>query len=83
MQVRLYALGLKGLGYNVTKGSVVYLEEEDFDVVTVDDESLQNAKASAECVITNVLNGKFDPLTEEFCDVCDYQTICVWKKGKK
>ncbi len=80
LQVRLYALGLRGLGYKVGKGSVAYLGEGEIDPVCVDEKSLDMAKRYAEQILDNLEQQKYDPTPGEFCENCDYKAICKWYK---
>jgi len=82
LQVRLYSLGLKNLGYEVTKGSVVYLNEGKMDMVDVDSTDLGKAKQSAEQILSNLQCHKYDAMPGEFCGVCDYKRICRWRIEK-
>ncbi len=81
LQVRLYALGLRGLGYRVSKGSVAYLGEGKIDPIDVDEVSLNMAKAQAEQILDNILEMKYDPTPGDFCENCDYRDICKWYKN--
>ena len=80
LQVRLYALGLKGLGVKVRKGSVVYLTEGKLDPVEVDKTYLDRAKKRAEQILCNLHNQKYNPDPGDFCKICDYRGICKWSK---
>jgi len=80
LQVRLYALGLNGLGYRVGKGSVVYLSEGEINSIDVDKENLNRAKKYAEDIISKIQDQKYDPNPGEFCESCDYRDICKWAK---
>jgi DNA helicase-2/ATP-dependent DNA helicase PcrA len=79
-QVRLYAVGLRKLGRNVGKGSIVYLESEDVEKVPVDvaDERLKQAEGKAADAIKELLDKRFDPTPGEACGRCDQQGICRW-----
>ena len=81
LQVHLYALGLKGLGYKVGKGSVVYLNEGRIDPIDVSEDALANARKFAENILDNIHNQKYDPTPGEFCENCDYRNICKWYKA--
>lgn len=83
LQVRLYSLGLKNLGFDVIKGSVVYLDDGKIDQVNVDPTSLDKAKDDAEQILSNLQYHIYDAKQGEFCDVCDYQHICKWETNEK
>lgn len=80
LQVKLYALGLKGLGFKVERGSVVYLDESELHNVEVDEESLGDAKKQAEQILLNLRNQSYDAKLGDFCENCDYKKICRWEK---
>ena len=79
-QVRLYALGLRALGFNVKKGSAVYLSEGKLDKIGVEEKDLQIAKYNAEKIIENINKQKYNATPGEFCDICDFKNICRWRK---
>jgi len=77
-QVKLYALGLEGFGFNVKKGSCAYLEEGNIDLVNVDENELLAAKQKAEKTIGTINNQKCGAKPGEFCAICDFSNICKW-----
>ena len=81
LQVKLYALGLGKLGYNVRKGSAVYLSEGVMEHIDVDNKSLNYAKTYAEQILTDIRNQKYEPKLGNFCEECDYRNICKWAKS--
>ena len=81
LQVKLYALGLGKLGYNVRKGSAVYLSEGVMEHIDVDKKSLNYAKTYAEQILTDIRNQKYEPKLGNFCEDCDYRNICKWAKS--
>ena len=83
LQVQLYALGLIGLGHNVGKGSVAYLQEGDIHSIDVSDDALKKAKEYAGKILDNIHKQKYDPTPGEFCENCDYRDICKWYQAKK
>ncbi len=80
LQVRLYALGLKGLGYNVGKGSVAYLQDGEIKDIEVDENALSDARKLTEGILDRIQNQEYTPTPGEFCEVCDYRQICKWAK---
>ncbi|AGB05080.1 DNA/RNA helicase, superfamily I [Aciduliprofundum sp. MAR08-339] len=81
LQVRLYALGLKGLGYNVGRGSVVYLGEGEIDEIDVSQDTLRNAKIYTENLLSQIQNQNYNPNPGDFCENCDYRDICKFRMG--
>jgi DNA helicase-2/ATP-dependent DNA helicase PcrA len=77
-QVRLYALGLRGLGRYVTAGSIAYLEGPDVRPVEVTDESLSQTTAQAEDTIASILSRRFEPRSGGHCGSCDQGPLCRW-----
>lgn len=81
LQVRLYALGLRNTGRNVTRGSVAYLEKTTrLDTVTMEEAQLGEARDTAEKVINNIKEGCFEAKPGQFCKECDYNRICRWAR---
>jgi len=81
LQVRLYALGLRNMGRDVTRGSVAYLEKTArVDTVTLEEERLMEARGTAEKVINNIKEGCFEANPGQFCKDCDYNRICRWAR---
>ena len=79
----MYALGLKSLGFNVKRGSVVYLDETETNYVNVDEKSLIEAKKIAGEILSNLRKQKYEPTEGDFCKICDYRNICKWAKKEE
>jgi len=77
-QVRLYALGLRSMERNVTKGSVADLAESIVEPVEITDASLSEARAWAESLVKRIVERDFKPCPGNYCDKCDYSSICKW-----
>lgn len=77
-QIMLYSLGLNGLGRNVIKGSVAYLEEATVKEVTISEIHLEDARKRAEGCIKQIRNDEFGPRTGDNCRSCDHKSICRW-----
>jgi DNA helicase II / ATP-dependent DNA helicase PcrA len=80
LQIRLYSLGLRELGWKIDDGSVAYLENGIVDHVTVNDDEVRRAKNVAQSAINNIKAGCYDPKPSSFCKDCEYKVICKWKK---
>lgn len=80
LQVQLYTLGLKMLGQPVTRGSLAFLEDARTEDVGVDESVLQEAKNKTEKHIEGIVKKEFDPCPGDFCEKCDYGSICRWGK---
>jgi len=78
VQVRLYSLGLIGLGRKITKGSVAYLEEADVRHVPIDTNKLKDARTMAEKCIEDIKSCLFKPKCGQWCGTCDLKPICRW-----
>lgn len=77
-QIRLYALGLRSMERNVTKGSVADLTEPSVEEVGVEDHLLAQAKGEAEATVDRIVNRSFNPCPGEYCGRCDFKNICRW-----
>ena len=78
VQVRLYTLGLNGLGRIVEKGSIAYLEEADVKDVPVLEGDLELVRIQAERIVECIKGSKFKPRPGEWCGGCDRKPICRW-----
>ena len=76
LQVRLYAKGLKELGWEIVKGSVANLRNNELDVIDVSEHELTRSMSKAESVIDNIRNRKYEPKPGMFCSMCEYRAIC-------
>lgn len=81
-QVRLYAIGLNGLGRNVAKGTVAYLEEADVREVSVVLKELRAVRIRAEKTVESIKGCQFEPRAGEWCGSCDRKPICRWGVGR-
>jgi len=77
-QIRLYALGLRSMEKNVTKGSIADLSEAQVDELVINDTLLAEAKNGAEATVQRIVNHEFGPRPGESCNRCDYRSICRW-----
>jgi len=77
-QIRLYALGLRSMERNVTKGSVADLSEPSVEEVVVEDPLLAQAKIDAEATVDRIVNRDFNPRQGNYCGRCDFSNICRW-----
>lgn len=80
MQLRLYTLGLRGLGKNIESGSIAYLEDCSIRMVSIKDIELKAAKDMADEIIENIQRGRYSPTPSDFCEICEYNDICIWVK---
>ncbi|MEM3611769.1 MAG: ATP-dependent DNA helicase [Thermoplasmata archaeon] len=82
LQLKLYAVGLKKIGYQgVSKASVAYLEENKIDSINLDDSMLSIAESFACDIIDKINTGRFEYCDNaSICEKCDYRVIC---KGAK
>jgi len=69
-------MGLRKLGKPVTRASVATLEEARIRSVDVSEESIRNARKTAEKAIEKIKSGDFAPRPGRFCKNCDYTRIC-------
>lgn len=77
-QVRLYTIGLRGLGRPVASGSIAYLEEPDVKMVDIDDTLLGVSKGFAERTVECIMKRQFGPTPGENCKRCDQRAVCKW-----
>jgi DNA helicase-2/ATP-dependent DNA helicase PcrA len=80
IQVQLYTMGLKMVGEPVTKGSISYLEDASTEYVEVGHEVLETARNTAESYIEGIMNRDFTACPGNFCEKCDYNHICRYRK---
>ena len=80
LQLQLYTHGLRELGWNISKGSVAYLEQAQIDEISVDKPEIVKTKKKAEDLINKIKSGCFDPQGTGFCGKCEYFSICRWGK---
>jgi DNA helicase-2/ATP-dependent DNA helicase PcrA len=80
VQVRLYTVGLRSLGWPVTSGSVAYLETSEVKMVDVAGLSLEEARKLAEKTVENIVRRNFLPNPGENCKRCDQRQICRWRR---
>jgi DNA helicase-2/ATP-dependent DNA helicase PcrA len=79
-QVRLYALGLNGIGRQVGKASVAYLEEAGVEPVGVSEPEMRQARAMADRTVERIIGREFGPTPgPESCRRCDHTRICRWR----
>ncbi len=76
LQIRLYAKGLKELGWKIVKGSVANLRSNELDVIDVSEPQLTGSMTKAESVIDNIRSRRFEPKPGMFCSMCEYRAIC-------
>ena len=76
LQVRLYAKGLRDLGWNIVKGSVANLKNNKIEEVIVSQKHLEEAMERAEAIIDKIRNHNYEPNPSDFCPMCEYRTIC-------
>ena len=81
LQVQLYAHGLKSVGRNVTKGSLVDLSTSDVQPVSVATSDLKKARDEASHLTESILKGEFPAKpSKKTCESCDVQRICRYAK---
>ena len=82
LQVRLYAAGLKSVGRPVKHGSVAFLSSKATEIVSVDvrGRHLERAVNTAERVVANIRNNRFNPKRGEHCEDCDMRDLCRWRR---
>jgi DNA helicase-2/ATP-dependent DNA helicase PcrA len=80
LQVKLYSLGLRSIGYQVTKASVAYLDSNEIKDVSVSDTELQIASDIARRCIQGIVENDFAGKPGSHCDDCDHALICRYKK---
>ena len=78
MQVKLYTMGLRGLGRNVTSGSIAYLENGEIASVDLSKESLQKSKSRAQEIVDGIGQNSFGANIGEHCKKCDMLRICKY-----
>lgn len=81
LQIRLYAAGLKGVGREVDKGSIAFLNPDESKIISIDisKEYIEDAIKIAEDMIKSIRNKRFDPKKGEHCNECDMRYICRWQ----
>ncbi|MDI9644721.1 MAG: ATP-dependent DNA helicase [Candidatus Verstraetearchaeota archaeon] len=79
-QIRLYAAGLKEMGRNISRASVVYLDDADVKPVDISGHRLAEAKKTAQKVIRKIARREFEPTPGESCRRCDQSKICRWRR---
>ncbi|HEX9430783.1 MAG TPA: ATP-dependent DNA helicase [Candidatus Bathyarchaeia archaeon] len=81
-QVRLYALGLQKLGWNVVNGSIAFIEQARVKPIGVDDRDLRDTLGSAETAIKAISKAVFEPKPDVGkCKQCDFYSICRYRAG--
>ena len=82
LQLRLYSLGLNELGQSVDKASLAIISGKSDKVAYFDisETSLEEARSDAKTIINRIIERDFSPNCGEFCQRCDYQRICYFKK---
>ena len=79
-QVRLYALGLNGIGRQVGRASVAYLEEAGVEPVGIGESEMWQAKEMADRTVERIIKRDFAPTPGEgSCRRCDHVRICRWR----
>ena len=79
LQVQLYSEGLKSFDWNVIKGSVSNLDENETKYVNVSSAAINGALTEAKSIIKKIKKNKFGAKPSSFCKDCEYKTICKWK----
>lgn len=80
LQLQLYTHGLRELGWNISKGTIAYLEQAEVNPVPIKNKDIQQSKIKAENIINNIKKKKFRPKATKFCSKCEYADICKWGK---
>jgi|GEM_PF-4794858 len=79
-QVRLYVMGLNGIGKDVGRASVAYLEESDVRPVEVGEAEMRQAREMADRTVERIIRREFGPTPgSESCRRCDHTRICRWR----
>jgi len=60
-------------------GSIDNSDSVGIELFKVEDEILKEAKVKAEKHIENIMEKKFNACPGEFCESCDYASICKWR----
>jgi DNA helicase-2/ATP-dependent DNA helicase PcrA len=81
-QVRLYVMGLNGIGKDVGRASVAYLEDADVRPVGVSEAEMRQAREMADRTVERIIGRDFVPTPgENSCRRCDHTRICRWRKN--
>ncbi len=75
LQVRLYTLGLRKTGRNVTKASIASLDTGEIKPVDVSEAKLEQARATAQDCVKAIAKGRYKGKPKKHCS-CDYTAIC-------
>lgn len=78
LQVQLYSEGLKSFDWDVVKGSVSNLDENETKQINVSSVAINSALDQAKVIINKIKNNKFEAKPSSFCKNCEYKTICKW-----
>lgn len=78
MQINTYAIGLKKLGKNVSKGYVAYLKENELKEVNTNDESQNLSEDEIKAYINSIKSNNFNPTIDNHCNNCDVKKICKY-----
>ena len=82
LQLRLYTYGLKNIDWDISKGSVAYLEAPTIEEVTLHNNEINNAKNDAERIVNLIKNSRYKPNSSDFCGKCEYFNICKYGREK-
>ena len=85
VQIRMYALGLEGVGKPVRRASAAYLKEGRVDAVGIAGEELEDAKGLVSRCVRGIVGRKFGLVDASKsssingrCQRCDQNMICRW-----
>ena len=85
LQMQLYAIVSSNLGFNVTKGSIAYMQNENNRPtvleVDVSIQALNQTLDTIKSIIQNIKDKNFTATPETgFCITCDFSRICRWNR---
>jgi DNA helicase-2/ATP-dependent DNA helicase PcrA len=75
LQVRLYALGLRKMGRNITRASIAYLDTGEIKPVDISKAKMDEAHSIAQGCVKAIAKGKYKAKPKKRCR-CDYTHIC-------
>ncbi|CUS96766.1 Dna2/Cas4 domain-containing protein [Candidatus Kryptobacter tengchongensis] len=86
LQLQAYAYILQAQGNQITKASLIYLEEpepDNFKQVNIEPNELNNAINLIKKTSEKILNKDYPPQPENgYCPNCDYKIICKFTNLK-
>ncbi len=80
MQVLLYSQALINMGYNISKCSIININEGESKEIMVSDEIINKNTEKAGSMIRSIKDGKYPGNRSNFCRKCEYNKICSYCK---